>query len=88
MPLTDNGYEAAFIDTVRHFPKIAGLYHSKNPKYETFKQCYQVVYEWRNKENHKAVELPKELLPTALHAAIALYLYSTMVNAEELKEKL
>lgn len=88
VPLTDNGYEAAFIDTVRHFPKIAGLYHSKNPKYETFKQCYQVVYEWRNKENHKAVELPKELLPTALHAAIALYLYSTMVNAEELKEKL
>lgn len=88
VPLTDNGYEPAFIDTVRHFPKIAGLYHSKNPKYETFKQCYQVVYEWRNKENHKAVELPKELLPTALHAAIALYLYSTMVNAEELKEKL
>lgn len=88
VPLTDNGYEPAFIDTVKHFPKIAGLYYSKNPKYETFKQCYQVVYEWRNKENHKAVELPKELLPTALHAAIALYLYSTMVNAEELKEKL
>ena len=88
VPLTESGKEPALLDTVKHFPKIASLYHSKNPKYDTFQHCYRVVYEWRNKEGHKAVELSREGLPIALHEAVALYLYATMVNAEELKGKL
>lgn len=88
VPLTATGKEPALLDTVRHFPQIERLYHSKNPKYDTFKQCYRVVYDWRNKESHIAVDLPADLLPTALHAAVALYLYATMVSAEDLKGKL
>ena len=88
VPLTATGKDPALLDTIRHFPQIESLYHSKNPKYDTFKQCYRVVYDWRNKESHIAVDLPADLLPTALHAAVALYLYATMVSAEELKDKL
>lgn len=88
VPLTATGKDPALLDTVRHFPEIESLYHSKNPKYDTFKQFYRVVYDWRNKESHIAVDLPADLLPTALHAAVALYLYATMVSAEELKDKL
>lgn len=88
VPLTATGKDPALLDTVRHFPQIESLYYSKNPKYDTFKQCYRVVYDWRNKESHIAVDLPADLLPTALHAAVALYLYATMVSAEELKDKL
>jgi len=87
-PPTATGREPALLDTVRHFPQIESLYQSKDPKYDTFKQCYRVVYDWRNKESHKAVDLPADLLPRALHAAVALYLYATMVSAEELKDKL
>ena len=88
VPPTATGREPALLDTVRHFPQIESLYQSKDPKYDTFKQCYRVVYDWRNKESHKAVDLPADLLPRALHAAVALYLYATMVSAEELKDKL
>lgn len=88
VPLTATGKDPALLDTVRHFPEIESLYHSKNPKYDTFKQFYRVVYDWRNKESHIAVDLPADLLPTALHAAVALYLYATMVSAEEIKDKL
>ena len=88
VPLTATGKDPALLDTVRHFPEIESLYHSNNPKYDTFKQFYRVVYDWRNKESHIAVDLPADLLPTALHAAVALYLYATMVSVEELKDKL
>lgn len=88
VPLTAAGKDPALLDTVRHFPKIESLYHNKNPKYDTFKQFYRVVYDWRNKESHIAVDIPADLLPTALHAAVALYLYATMVSAEGLKDKL
>lgn len=88
VPLTATGKDPALLDTIRHFPQIESLYHSKNPKYDTFKQFYRVVYDWRNKESHIAEDIPADFLPTALHAAVALYLYATMVSAEELKDKL
>ena len=76
------------LDAVRHFPRISSLYHTRNPKHERFKQYYNVVFTWRNKENHSAEDLPANLLPAALHAAVAMYLYTTMVSAPELKGKL
>lgn len=88
VPLTATGKAPALLDTVRHFPQIESLYRSRDPKYDTFKQFYEVVYDWRNKESHIAMDLPTDLLPTALHAAVALYLYATMVSAEDLKDKL
>ena len=88
VPLTATGKDPALLDTIRHFPQIESLYHSKNPKYDTFKQFYRVVYDWRNKESHIAENIPADFLPRALHAAVALYLYATMVSAEELKNKL
>lgn len=88
VPLTATGKAPALLDTVRHFPKLESLYRSKNPKYDIFKQYYQVVYDWRNKESHMAADLPADLLPTALHAAFGLYLYATLISAEGLKGKL
>lgn len=87
VPLTTTGKAPALLDTVRHFPKLESLYRSKDPKYDTFKQFYQVVYDWRNKESHMAADLPADLLPTALHAAVGLYLYATLVSAEKLEGK-
>ena len=88
MPLVNDGREPALLDAVRHFPRISSLYHTRNPKHERFKQYYNVVFTWRNKENHSAEDLPANLLPAALHAAVAMYLYATMVSAPELKGKL
>ena len=88
IPLTEEGREPALLDTIKQFPKIESLYRSKNPKFESFKTFYHILYDLRNKESHVAVDIATDLLPTALHAAIALYLYATMVNAEELKGKL
>ena len=88
VPPTDKGREAALLDTVRHFPKLKRLYYNRKPKYETFAQSYRVVYDWRNRESHSAQEIPPHLLPTALHDAVALYLYTTMISAEDLTGKL
>lgn len=88
MPLNADGHEPALRETVSYFPKIESLYHTRNPKFEMFKQFYHVVYDWRNNENHRALELPAEYLPTALHAAVALYLYTTMVSAEDIRDKM
>ena len=85
---TKEGREPALLETISQFPKIKSLYSSKNPKFESFKTFYHRLYNLRNKESHVAVDIAADLLPRALHAAIALYLYATMVNAEELKDKL
>lgn len=85
IPLTNAGREPAFLDTVRHFPHINSLYTTRNEKFVLFKQFYNVVYSWRNNENHRALDMSSELLPTALHAAVALYLYAAMVSADELE---
>lgn len=87
VPLTSTGKVPALLDTIRHFPRLESLYRSKNPKYDIFRQYYQVVYDWRNKESHMAAELSDNLLPTALHAAVGLYLYATLVSAEGLEGK-
>ena len=86
MPPCDNGREPALLDAVKHFPRVAELYTTRNPKYERFRGYYRNVYQWRNNENHAAAEIPADLLPTALHAAVALYLYTSMVSANELKD--
>ena len=59
-----------------------------NLKLERFKQYYRNVYSWRNNENHWAIDIPAELLPTCLHAAVAMYLYATMVSEGNLKGKI
>lgn len=86
MPPCDNGREPALLDAVKHFPRVAELYTTRNPKYERFRGYYRNVYQWRNNENHAAAEIPAGLLPTALHAAVALYLYTSMISANELKD--
>lgn len=88
VPLTADGRQPAFIDTVRHFPRVESLYSTRDPKFESFKQFYNVVYSWRNNENHRAVEMSSELLPVALHAAVALYLYTSMVCAKDIEGKI
>lgn len=88
VPQTEEGREPAFLDTVQYFPEVNNLYHTHNPKYELFKQFYKVVYNWRNNENHRAMELPEEYLETALHAAVALYLFTTMVSVDDVKDKI
>ena len=88
MPPNSEGRDPALLDAVRHFPRIASLYHTRNPMHERFKEYYNVVFTWRNKENHSAEDLPANLLPAALHAAVAMYLYTTMVSAPDLKGKL
>lgn len=88
MPLNADGHEPALRETVSYFPKVEALYSTHNPKFERFKQYYHNVYSWRNNENHRAIDIPADLLPTCLHAAVAMYLFSTMVSANELKEKL
>lgn len=88
VPLTADGRQPAFIDTVRHFPRVESLYSTSDPKFESFKQFYNVVYSWRNNENHRAVEMSSELLPVALHAAVALYLYTSMVCAKDIEGKI
>ena len=87
VPQTEEGREPAFLDTVQCFPEVSALYHTKNPKFDLFKQFYKVVYNWRNNENHRAMELPEEFLETALHAAVALYLFTTMVSVNDVKDK-
>jgi type I restriction enzyme R subunit len=87
MPLNADGREPALRETVSYFPKVESLYHARNPKYDMFKQFYRVVYDWRNNENHRALEIPAEMLPVGLHAAVALYLYTTMVYADNIKDK-
>lgn len=87
MPLNADGREPALRETVSYFPKVESLYHARNPKYDMFKQFYRVVYDWRNNENHRALEIPAEMLPVGLHAAVALYLYTTMVYADTIKDK-
>ena len=80
LPKRENGYEPTFVDVVKEFPQLQALYRTTNEKFALFRGCYEVVYEWRNKESHLAAELPPELLPTGLHAAVALYLYATLVS--------
>lgn len=80
LPKRENGYEPTFVDAVKEFPLLQALYRTTNEKFALFRDCYNVVYEWRNKESHVAPELPTELLPTALHAVVALYLYATLVS--------
>ena len=75
-------------ETVSYFPRVEALYSTQNPKLERFKQYYRNVYSWRNNENHRAIDIPADLLPTCLHAAVAMYLFATMVSAGELKEKI
>ena len=88
VPLTADGRQPAFIDTVRHFSRVESLYSTRDPKFKSFKQFYNVVYSWRNNENHRAVEMSSELLPVALHAAVALYLYTSMVCAKDIETKI
>lgn len=88
MPLNADGREPALRETISYFPKIESLYHSQNPKYDMFKQFYHVVYNWRNNENHRAMDIAPELLPTGLHAAVALYLYTIMAYADDIKDRL
>lgn len=88
MPLNADGHEPALRETVSYFPKVEALYGTRNPKFERFKQYYHNVYSWRNNENHRAIDIPADLLPTCLHAAVAMYLFSAMVSADDLKGKL
>lgn len=88
MPLNAAGREAAFVETVSYFPKVSALYATQNPKLDMFHRFYNVVYNWRNNENHRALEISADMLPTALHAAVALYLYTSMVSKESLEGKL
>lgn len=88
MPLNADGHEPALRETVSYFPKVEALYSTRNPKFERFKKYYHNVYSWRNNENHRAIDIPADLLPTCLHAAVAMYLFSTMVSANDLKGKL
>lgn len=88
MPLNAEGHEPALRETVSYFPRVEALYSTQNPKLERFKQYYRNVYSWRNNENHRAIDIPADLLPTCLHAAVAMYLFATMVSAGELKEKI
>ena len=88
MPLTADGRQPTFVDAVRHFLLVRGLYNTTNPKFANFRSYYNTVYSWRNAESHVAPEIPSDLLPTAIHAAVALYLFTTMVNARDLAPKL
>lgn len=87
VPLTAEGREPAFIDTVKHFPKLQNLYYTTNEKYLLFKDFYNTVYKWRNNECHVAIDVPMNLMPVSIHAAVALYLYLSLVSAADLQGK-
>ena len=88
VPLTAEGRQPAFLDTVRHFPHVESLHYTRDKKLGTFKEFYQVVYSWRNNENHRALDVPVQSLQKVLHAAVALYLYTSMVCANDVKDKI
>lgn len=88
MPLNEEGREPGLLDAVRHFPDVAKLYRTRERKMELFSRYYNVIYEWRNKESHAAEELPLSKIPLALHAAVAIYLYATMVSVDDVKDNL
>lgn len=88
MPLNADGREPALREAVSYFPKVESLYNTHNPKLERFKKYYHRVYNWRNNESHLAIDIPADLLPTGLHAAVAMYLFATMVSADKLKGKI
>lgn len=87
MPLNAEGREPALRETISYFPKIETLYGTSNPKFEQFKTYYHVLYNWRNNENHRAVEISADLLPTGLHAVVAMYLFAVMVTGNSVKGK-
>ncbi|MCD8291558.1 MAG: hypothetical protein LUC91_08690 [Prevotella sp.] len=89
MPLNANGEEPSLRETITYFPKLATLYNTPNERYANFRKYYRSVFSWlsNNEASTSAEHIPSELLPSALHAAVALYLYTTMACADSVKDK-
>lgn len=79
---------SGFVDIVRQFDTLRGLYRNPDDRYSNFKQYYDMLYEWRNADSHAAPVLPEAQLPAAIHIIVAMYVFATMVSVTDIESNL
>lgn len=79
---------SGFVDIVRQFDTLRGLYRNPDDRYANFKQYYDMLYEWRNADSHAAPVLAEAQLPAAIHIIVAMYVFATMVSVTDIESNL
>ena len=63
-------------------------YYTNEPDLAQFKSFYNIIYNWRNENAHKAPKLQDDQVGTAIYMVLCIYLYATMVSMSAIRYSL